>query len=392
MRRFLQIAEVDGLPNARPNDSAARPGGLAITGGTFQWPKSDTAASKDKATCVTSGSVEPLISSTHSGGHSAAGTSDTPCTATLSAIDLSVQPGQLVVVCGPTGCGKSSLLSALLGEIKRLDGAVQLCGSVSYVPQRAQIYNQSLRDNILFGQAFEEERYHMVLEACALGPDLITLANGDLTEIGERGVNLSGGQQQRVNLARACYARSDVIMLDDVLSAVDAHVGQHIFTKCLCGFLRGRTRLLVTHATAVALPHADLVVAMGSGGRILAYGPPDDDREAIASLRAQGTTPLSTPGSTPAPTPPPPPRRAVPPTAAEAVGDGASNSATSGASNDGSNGASKPPEVATLSGRVAQLSSNTTFARARLRWCKQERCGIAPSPVPTQGVKPAAPH
>ena len=284
LRRFLALPEVDGLPSAGA-DGTLRVGALRISNATFRWPVSASSGGG----LVDASSLPP----------------------TLASVNLSISPGQLVVIAGATGCGKSSLLAALLGQIRREAGSVHVNGSLSYVPQRAQIFNQSLRDNILFGEPYEQSRYDAVIDACALAPDLELLANGDLTEIGEKGVNLSGGQQQRVNLARACYARSDIIIMDDVLSAVDAHVGTHLLEACICGLLSGRTRVLVTHATALTLPRADVVIAMGSAGHIDACGPPDDACEAIASLRAQ-STPVSTPSSTPAPTPPPPARRGAP--------------------------------------------------------------------------------
>ncbi|OCT61486.1 hypothetical protein XELAEV_18047511mg [Xenopus laevis] len=131
------------------------------------------------------------------------------------------------------GCGKSSLLSALLGEMEKQNGYVAMKGSVAYVSQQAWIQNASLKDNILFGRECNESMYKKVIEACALLPDLEILPTGDRTEIGEKGVNLSGGQKQRVSLARAVFCNTDIYLLDDPLSAVDAHVGKHIFHKVI---------------------------------------------------------------------------------------------------------------------------------------------------------------
>ncbi|CAM9265108.1 unnamed protein product, partial [Choristocarpus tenellus] len=133
-----------------------------------------------------------------------------------------------VCIYGPTGSGKSSLLMALLNELVTIKGRASMNGTVAYASQRAWIQNATVRDNILFGCPYDEERYNMVLEACALKPDLKILEGGDLTEIGEKGINLSGGQQQRVSLARAVYSDADILLLDDVLSSVDAHVGKHL--------------------------------------------------------------------------------------------------------------------------------------------------------------------
>ncbi|KAI9534115.1 hypothetical protein NQZ68_016833 [Dissostichus eleginoides] len=153
-----------------------------------------------------------------------------PC---LQRINMKVKTGSLVAVVGHVASGKSSLLSAMLGEMEKKSGFVSVKGSVAYVPQQAWIQNASLKDNILFGGERKESWYHRVLEACALLPDLDILPAGDSTEIGEKGLNLSGGQKQRVSLARAVYRKSDVYLLDDPLSAVDAHVGQHIFDRVI---------------------------------------------------------------------------------------------------------------------------------------------------------------
>uniref|UniRef100_A0A8C1QWV6 ABC-type glutathione-S-conjugate transporter n=1 Tax=Cyprinus carpio TaxID=7962 RepID=A0A8C1QWV6_CYPCA len=186
-----------------------------------------------------------------------------PC---LKRISVRVPCGSLVAVVGHVGSGKSSLLSAMLGETEKRSGAVSVKGSVAYVPQQAWIQNASLQDNILFGQEKKESWYQRVLEACALLPDLDNLPAGDTTEIGEKGLNLSGGQKQRVSLARAVYRKADVYLLDDPLSAVDAHVGQHIFNKVIGprGILRDKTRILVTHGMSF-LPQADLILVLVDG-------------------------------------------------------------------------------------------------------------------------------
>ncbi|TRY81629.1 hypothetical protein DNTS_014478 [Danionella cerebrum] len=174
--------------------------------------------------------------------------------------------GSLVAVVGHVGSGKSSLLSAMLGETEKRSGSVSIKGSIAYVPQQAWIQNASLLDNILFGKEKKKSWYQRVLEACALLPDLDNLPAGDATEIGEKGLNLSGGQKQRVSLARAVYRKADVYLLDDPLSAVDAHVGQHIFNKVIGpkGVLRDKTRVLVTHGMSF-LPQADLILVLVNG-------------------------------------------------------------------------------------------------------------------------------
>uniref|UniRef100_A0A8C0F0Y9 Multidrug resistance-associated protein 1 n=1 Tax=Bubo bubo TaxID=30461 RepID=A0A8C0F0Y9_BUBBB len=187
------------------------------------------------------------------------------CTLYFS-INFTVPEGSLVAVVGQVGCGKSSLLSALLGEMDKKEGYVVVKGSVAYVPQQAWVQNATLEDNVIFGREMNESRYKRVIEACALLPDIEILPTGDKTEIGEKGVNLSGGQKQRVSLARAVYCNADVYLFDDPLSAVDAHVGKHIFEKVIGpkGILKNKTRVLVTHAINY-LPQMDTILVMSDG-------------------------------------------------------------------------------------------------------------------------------
>ncbi|OXB79025.1 UNVERIFIED_CONTAM: hypothetical protein H355_008503, partial [Colinus virginianus] len=184
----------------------------------------------------------------------------------LKNLTVSIPEGSLVAVVGQVGSGKSSFLSALLGEMEKLEGSVHRRGSVAYLAQQAWIQNGSLQENILFGTNLNRSHYELVLESCALLPDLEQLPNGDQTEIGERGVNISGGQKQRVSLARAVYSNADLYLLDDPLSAVDVHVGKHLFEKLIgpSGLLRSKTRVLVTHNLTI-LPHADLIIVMEEG-------------------------------------------------------------------------------------------------------------------------------
>ncbi|XP_034881164.1 ATP-binding cassette sub-family C member 11 [Mirounga leonina] len=165
----------------------------------------------------------------------------------LHKLNLVVSKGTLVGVCGNTGSGKSSLLSAILGEMHLMEGSVGVHGSLAYVPQQAWIIGGSVRENILMGDQYDEARYLQVLHCCSLNRDLEILPFGDMTEIGERGLNLSGGQKQRISLARAVYSDRELYLLDDPLSAVDTHVGKHIFEECIKKMLRGKTVILVTH-------------------------------------------------------------------------------------------------------------------------------------------------
>ncbi|KAL9940237.1 hypothetical protein V8E36_000942 [Tilletia maclaganii] len=185
---------------------------------------------------------------------------------TLQDIDLTVKKGELLCVLGRVGDGKTSLLSAILGEMHRTDGEVVVLGRTAYFSQGGWCMGASIRDNITFGLKFDPEFYDQVLEACALKPDLAILSDGDRTEIGERGVSLSGGQRARVALARAVYARADLYLLDDPLAAVDAHVGAHIFEKVIGpnGLLKNRGRILTLNSVSV-LPKADQIISVRKG-------------------------------------------------------------------------------------------------------------------------------
>ncbi|CAI4226039.1 unnamed protein product [Auanema sp. JU1783] len=164
-------------------------------------------------------------------------------------INLDVERGQLIAIIGTVAAGKSSLLSALLGEMEKVRGYVGVRGMAAYVPQQPWIQNRSLRENIIMDLPYNKVVYDSIVEACCLTPDIANLPNGDYTEIGEKGINLSGGQKARVALARAVYQDRDVYLLDDPLSAVDAHVARHIFHHVIGpnGLLSKKTRLLVTH-------------------------------------------------------------------------------------------------------------------------------------------------
>ncbi|KAI3644541.1 hypothetical protein MP228_010705 [Amoeboaphelidium protococcarum] len=186
----------------------------------------------------------------------------------LHDINLRIRQGALTTIIGKVGSGKSSLLSCILGDMVRLGEtpSVNVNGSIAYVGQQAWIMNASLRDNITFGLSFNQQLYDTVVDACALRQDVAMLPAQDMTEIGERGINLSGGQKQRVNLARAVYSGADIILLDDPLSAVDAHVGKHIFDKVLSqtGLLGKKTRVFVSHAIQY-VPKSDFIIMIDDG-------------------------------------------------------------------------------------------------------------------------------
>lgn len=182
----------------------------------------------------------------------------------LKNITLEVGRNELLAVIGTVGCGKSSLLSALAGDMRVTGGKVRMSTTRSFCPQYAWIQNATVRNNILFGKEYDESWYEQVIDACALAPDLEILPNGDSTEIGERGITVSGGQKQRLNIARAIYFNAELVLMDDPLSAVDAHVGRHIMDKAICGLLKDRCRILATHQLHV-LSRCDRIVVMEEG-------------------------------------------------------------------------------------------------------------------------------
>ena len=182
-------------------------------------------------------------------------------------LNLEVKKGELVAVVGGVGNGKSSLLYGILGEMHKLNnGKININGSRAYVAQQAWIQNATVKDNVLFGRAYDEKAYNHVLEACCLIPDLNIMPAGDQTEIGEKGINLSGGQKQRISLARSLYADADIYFLDDPLSAVDSHVGKDLFDQVIGpnGLLNKKTRVFVTNALSF-LPQVDRVIMMLNG-------------------------------------------------------------------------------------------------------------------------------
>uniref|UniRef100_A0A2N9EGB8 ABC-type xenobiotic transporter n=1 Tax=Fagus sylvatica TaxID=28930 RepID=A0A2N9EGB8_FAGSY len=193
---------------------------------------------------------------------------------TLKDINLKVQHGMRVAVCGTVGSGKSSLLSCIMGEVPKMSGTVKLCGKKAFVAQSPWIQSGKIEENILFGKEMVREKYERVLEACSLKKDLEILSFGDQTVIGERGINLSGGQKQRVQIARALYQDADIYLFDDPFSAVDAHTGSHVFKECLLGILSSKTVIYVIHQVEF-LPSADLILVM-KDGRVTQAGKYDD--------------------------------------------------------------------------------------------------------------------
>ncbi|XP_010262474.1 PREDICTED: ABC transporter C family member 5 isoform X2 [Nelumbo nucifera] len=193
---------------------------------------------------------------------------------TLSGIQMSVEKGMRVAVCGMVGAGKSSFLSCILGEIPKVSGEVRVCGSAAYVSQSAWIQSGNIEENILFGSPMDKIKYKSVIHACSLKKDLELFSHGDQTIIGDRGINLSGGQKQRVQLARALYQDADIYLLDDPFSAVDAQTGSELFKEYILTALATKTVIFVTHQVEF-LPAADLILVLKEG-RIIQAGKYED--------------------------------------------------------------------------------------------------------------------
>ncbi|KAH7930359.1 P-loop containing nucleoside triphosphate hydrolase protein [Leucogyrophana mollusca] len=267
LSEFLHAEELqpDALTRVQKSTLSTGDEVLSIKAGEFQWSKKDVQAA-------------------------------------LEDINLTVRKGELVGVLGRVGAGKSSLLSAIIGDMRKTEGEVVLSGSVSYAAQNPWILSASVRDNILFSHEYDEVFYNLVIEACALKPDLALLPQGDLTEVGEKGLPLSGGQRARVSLARAVYARADLILLDDVLAAVDSHVARHVFDNVIGpqGILSTKARILVTNSIAylryfdqLAYIRRGIILECGSYSELLA----NPESEVRKLVQGHGSTSgASTPG------------------------------------------------------------------------------------------------
>ena len=238
---------------------------IRITNGSFTWNDDLLSTSDSDSTTE----LEKTDNSSEKGSVDSNGTSINKTI--LHNINLKIKHGEFVVITGSIGSGKSSLLAAINGDINRIQGGIDINGDL-ILCSHPWIQNTTVRENITFGLDYDKQIYKTVIESCSLTSDFEILPAGDMTEIGERGVNLSGGQKARINLARTVYRaytmdEYNIVMFDDVLSAVDAKVGKHIMSECILGLLGNKTRVLATHQLSL-IGDADRIIYMNGDGTI----------------------------------------------------------------------------------------------------------------------------
>ncbi|KAJ3291659.1 hypothetical protein HDU79_002170 [Rhizoclosmatium sp. JEL0117] len=266
IERLLLAPELDEQPPIDPNAKFA----VSLKDGEFIWepatvaPVASPTAKKGGKWGKKKELARPVLENVQSAETLVEEPLAEPVKPHLRNINLDVPQGSLVAIVGSVGSGKSSLLNAIVGEMKKTKGSVVFNSKMGYAPQTAWIQNATVKENILFGLPYNRDRYLRAIRDCALETDLRVLPDGDQTSIGERGINLSGGQKQRVNLARLVYYNADIVLMDDPLSAVDAHVGRFLFENCILGALKDKTRILVTHQLHF-LSRADRIVVMRDG-------------------------------------------------------------------------------------------------------------------------------
>lgn len=291
---FLLLDEATGVDSNEercPDEGIAEStnNAIRITNGTFFWvnPNSPAASGDDDTSAAPakqSKAKTKLCFSSWCGSSSSSisqavtddvgDEADRAPAAALSNITCEVRRGSLTAIIGPVGSGKSSLCNAILGEMYRTAGSIAVSGTVAYAAQTPWILNATLRDNILFGQPYNAERYQEVINVCQLEHDISMLKGGDQTEIGEKGINLSGGQKQRVSVARAAYSSASIVLLDDPLSALDPGVGAKVFHKCIAGLMKGRTVVLVANQLNF-LHKCDWIVVLSGSSGLLPNGEDD---------------------------------------------------------------------------------------------------------------------
>ncbi|KAF9361144.1 hypothetical protein BGX26_005518 [Mortierella sp. AD094] len=256
----------DGVIETNVNENTEE--AISIHDGNFIWETLPAASPSSAAESISTS--DSKVRATDSKSSIQSLEQDQQTLPYLKNVNVKIARGSLVAVVGPVGSGKSSLLQAMVGNMTKNSGTIIRGTSISYASQTPWIQNATIRDNILFDTEFEEERYSRVIKACSLEKDLASFPGGDMTEIGERGVNLSGGQKARLSLARSVYFNAGLVVMDDPLSAVDAHVGKRLWKDCIMSELKGKTRVIATHQLHV-LPDVDYVICM-KDGKIAAQG------------------------------------------------------------------------------------------------------------------------
>ncbi|KAI0484814.1 P-loop containing nucleoside triphosphate hydrolase protein [Xylariaceae sp. FL0804] len=276
---FLMTHEPEP-PSDKPSFGAA----VDIRHATFVWDARDTGddasatdfgssrdstSSKDdlsKKSSSYEGSTiyEESIHDDDSIGYSLPGSEGPRTVFALRDIDISIKRGEFLCIIGTIGAGKSSLLSAMCGDMHVAAGHIARVSSLALAPQVPWIHNSTVRDNIVFGHPFDRSWYRTVVKACGLKRDIEILTHGDSTMVGEKGSVLSGGQKQRISLARAMYSRADLVLLDDPLSAIDANVGRSVLDQAICGQMANKTRIMATHALHM-LYRADRILWLENG-------------------------------------------------------------------------------------------------------------------------------
>ena len=283
---FLSAEEIQPKDNYITRCEAKNPYAIQVTDADFMWESFEDEDEQDNNKEGQASSPDIEMESLDD--------SNKPLTFQgLKNINLSIAKGEFVVITGSIGTGKSSLLSAIAGIMNCESGLVEINGSLMLCGA-PWVQNATIKENITFGAVYDRELYDEVVYACSLQQDLENLPAGDFTEVGERGVTLSGGQKARINLARAVYANKDIILMDDVLSAVDARVGKHMVEQCFLGILKSKTRLLATHQLSL-IGSADRIIFMNGDGTIevgtmeLLLRTNDDFRKLTAFSEAEET-------------------------------------------------------------------------------------------------------
>ncbi|KAJ3268641.1 Multidrug resistance-associated protein 4 [Terramyces sp. JEL0728] len=254
---FLAAEEADQLEIEEPGASSSNVH-LELTNGCYQWEnlkQNDNKSPNDKPKIVGVGAKnnsESTIAPELKDGFK------------LESLNIKIKKGSKVAIVGPVGAGKSSLLSAIIGEMPKLAGDIKIGGKLAYCSQQPWILTDTIEGNIVFNNKFNEERFEAILEATGLDKDMKQFPAGQKTGIGEKGVNLSGGQKARVSLARAMYQDTDIVILDDPISALDAQVGRKVFNDALKGYMKDKTVILVTHQLHF-LPEVDHIIVLDNG-------------------------------------------------------------------------------------------------------------------------------